>query len=191
MFIACCPVFAKNNRIGEKVLIFDTEDLSLEFVPVKDMFFLINNGIEICGLSNAAINYLNVAAVDHVFCVEQTLSGKYAHRDGLVSRKDDISFTIIYTLGEYTLKITPIFNDLIQINNDIRIQEFDCKDFVLHYAFLYKDLLVARILCDVCSTYYTVVLNKKSEAILVYSNTGKIVCGDKYLMNKIDMTFAY
>lgn len=191
MFIACCPVYAKNNRLGSEVLILDTKDLSLEFISAKDMFFLINNGVEIEGISSAAINYLNIAAVDHVFSTEQTLSGNYYHKDGLITRMDGENFSVLYKIAGYELRITPVFNDMITINNSVRIKEFDCKDYALHYAFLYKDLLVSHILCDVCSVYYTAVLNKASEVILVYNNSGKIVCGDSYLMNKITMTFRY
>lgn len=206
MFIAARPVQIKSDIIEDKVLIFDTDDLTLEYVDSRDLRDCISEETMIKRIGNTEIvgvpsevdiyTYIN-DALELAFVSRADISfladGAVVYKKGLIKRYR----SRIWYFGEYKLEPRSIFvenkdnAEFIDVTvNDKVLFEFYEADYRIHYVFKFRDYLVIRFTDRTGNPNITVILNKNSEIVCLYSSV-VFLYGDKSLYMRVETTCKY
>lgn len=207
MYIGVHPYKEISLLSGSKVLVFDTEDFSLEFVDYKEC---LDCGITLLGLRMTVdtprySSYSNFAnALINLDCDEVIREGRlilsdtaryrryrgeriYAERQNLGNKHECtvISFSgfpvvRLHTGAEWTINGVPVFKNI-----DITI-------ISLLYIFEFNNYTIVRLRIFSDSIEYgTAVLDHTGVVVCIYDENFEYVIGDRALAVKIDTLSRY
>lgn len=204
MFVAVRPVKQKSIKIKDKVLIFDTEDLSLEYVSldlIKENLDTKYKTLFLCGkLFDGYVvagSYKYISGDLHMAMLQMATNSIKRGEDNFISSgKVAYSTGMRWLFGDYEIDLSKnmhvdSWRGITRLLwNEEYIHNLSDSDYQVQYAFLFREYLVVRLLSDMRGAVLTIVYNKLGEAVCIYT-TAYFIGGDKSLMTRIELTVEY
>lgn len=199
MFVAVMPCKGRFTDIKEKVLIMDTEDLSVEFVDRKvlDAYyaFIVEQNLQkkmFSGMSDVDYVYkhngLYMAMITGVKPDNNgvRVSGSVKLGDGGLWFLDGLAVRLWYSVG----KLFTVNNTVVGNTQKVALFAPD-----LHYAFKFRDFIVLRFICAPDNwqrdrLMFTCVVTRRGTVVSAYAEN-ILMYGDRSVMTQIELITEY